>query len=141
VLADGRYFQVKELACHDGSPYPEYYAGRLVTLMQLLDACRELYGGPLVVVSGYRSPAYNKRLAQDSAAHQVASGSQHIQGNAADLRPAGGDSHRLFNLVMAAYRQGKLPMLGGIGYYPESNWCHVDTHRAEDGHLRQWLGR
>jgi uncharacterized protein YcbK (DUF882 family) len=141
LLADGKYFKVKELACHDGTPYPDFYAGRLVELMSLLDKIREAHGGPVQVVSGYRSPAYNARLAEDSQAHQVASGSQHIQGRAADLRPVHGTVQDFYQEIMALHRAGKLPELGGIGLYPESNWVHVDTFHAEDGHTRQWRGR
>ena len=140
MLRDGRFFKVSELACHDGSPYPDYYAGRLVTLLSLLDKVREAHGSALTVVSGYRSPAYNARLAQDSTAHQVASGSFHVQGQAADLRPVKGTVQDLYQEILALYRQGNLSELGGIGIYPESNWVHIDCGKSEDGHLRMWRG-
>lgn len=140
-MQDGRFFRVSELACHDGTPYPEFFAGRLVTLLALLDKIREAHGGPVKVVSGYRSPAYNARLAEDSQAHQVASGSQHIQGRAADLRPVNGTCEDFFQEIMALYRSGQLPELGGVALYPESRWVHVDTYKSDDGHLRTWKGR
>jgi uncharacterized protein YcbK (DUF882 family) len=142
MLADGKYFKVIEMACHDGTPYPEYYAGRLVEVFSMNDKVREAVGCPLLVISGYRSPAYNQRLSEDSQAHQVASGSQHVQGRAVDLRPTGTVTVQdLYRTVMLLYKHGELPEIGGIGLYPESNWVHLDTFHAEDGHLRQWQGR
>jgi uncharacterized protein YcbK (DUF882 family) len=140
VLSDGKYFKVSELACHDGTPYPEYYQGRLVQLMRLLDKIRERHGSALKVVSGYRTPAWNVRLSQDSTAHQVASGSQHVEGRAADLRPVAGTVQVLHEQCLAMHAAGELDDLGGIGIYPESGWVHVDTFKAPDGHLRRWTG-
>ena len=140
MLQDGKYFKVSELACHDGTPYPEFLEAQLPPLMAMLDAIREAHGGPIQVVSGYRSPAYNAALAKDSAAHQVASGSQHVQGRAADLRPVSGDLMTFYRGIMDQYLAGELPWLGGIGVDPISNWIHVDTFKAEDNHLRTWQG-
>jgi uncharacterized protein YcbK (DUF882 family) len=141
MLQDGKYFKVSELACHDGTPYPEYYQGRLVQLLRMLDKIRAGIGVPVQVVSGYRTPAYNARLAKDSTAHQVASGSQHIEGRAADLRPTRGVTVQvLYEKVLAMHAAGELDDLGGIGIYPESDWLHVDTFKAPDGHLRRWTG-
>ena len=140
-LADGEWFKVSELACHDGTPYPEEFADRLPDLMNMLDAIRNKWGGPIQVVSGYRMPEYNAQLAADSAAHQVASGSQHMEGRAADIRPAlTGDASILYRVVRQMIDDGKLPQCGGIGLYPRSNWVHVDTFHPPDGHLRTWLG-
>jgi uncharacterized protein YcbK (DUF882 family) len=144
TLADGRHFTVEELRCHSGEPYPEAFADRLPELMALLDAIRDAWGGPIEVVSGYRSPAHNAELmALDEVrgVHGVASGSQHVDGRAADLRPKGaGDASVLYRLVRGLQGAGKLPQLGGIGLYPRSNWTHVDTFHAPDGHLRTWFG-
>lgn len=145
MLADGKHFTVAELKCHDGTPYPEEFAERLPELMALLDAIREAWGAPIVVVSGYRSPAHNQALIDaDNAqgSHGVASGSQHIEGRAADLRPSSGghDVPQLYRVVKQLAADGKLLQLGGIGIYPISGWVHVDTFHAPDGHLRQWTG-
>ena len=145
MLPDGRRFKVAELACHDGTPYPEEFADRLPALMALLDAIRDAWGGPIEVVSGYRSPAHNAELmALDDArgVHGVASGSQHVEGRAADIRPDGnpGQVSALWQTVMHLYNDGKLPQLGGVGLYVRSGWVHVDTFHAADGHLRRWVG-
>jgi len=147
VLVPGRFFTPAEFACHDGEAYPVLFADRWVVLRDLCDAVRRLWGGPLSVVSGYRSPAYNAHLIEADAAagvHGVASGSFHVEGRAADLRPALCTPERIQQLhaaVLDRYQAGMLPMLGGLGIYEQSGWIHVDTHQADDGHLRRWVGR
>jgi uncharacterized protein YcbK (DUF882 family) len=145
MLTDGRHFTVRELACHDGTPYPEAFADRLPELLALLDAIRDAWGEPIAVVDGYRSPAWNQHLIDKDAAagtHGVASGSQHVEGRAADIRPLmnPGLCAMLHQRIMQLWNDGKLPQLGGVGLYVKSGWVHVDTYHAPDGHLRRWLG-
>jgi uncharacterized protein YcbK (DUF882 family) len=144
-LPDGRHFKVSAAACHDGTPYPEEWPDRWAASCGLADECRDEWGGPLEAVSWYRSPAHNEALIKDDAArgvHGVASGSEHVEGYAIDLRPiGGGDAGALYRKLMRARAMGRLKSLGGIALYPESNWVHVDTHQAPDGHLRRWTGR
>jgi len=145
MLPDGRHFKAAEFASHDGRPYPENWADRWAALVSLCDAIRDLWGGPLIVVSGYRSPEHNRALIEADAAkgaHGVASGSQHVVGNAADLRTTHGpnDVPQLLRVILTAHEDGKLPLLGGVGDYKVSNWVHVDTYCHPDGHLRRWRG-
>ena len=145
-LADGRHFTVEEMRCHDNSPYPAEFADRLAVLMPMLDAIRDAWNAPIRVVSGYRSPAHNQALIDDDEAqgsHQVASGSQHVEGRAADICPVSGpgDVGKLHSAIMGLYLAGKLEDLGGIAVYPVSGWVHVDTRpKVPDGHLAQWPG-
>lgn len=145
TLQDGRHFRVAEFASKDGVPYPEEWVDRWTALVGLCDAIRDAWGRPLTVVSGYRSPAHNAALvAADEArgSHQVASGSYHVEGMAADLRPETADEvPQLLALVLKLYGNGELPALGGTADYPVSCWVHVDIGKAPDGHLRRWLGR
>jgi uncharacterized protein YcbK (DUF882 family) len=146
MLADGRHFKVSELSCHDEArtPYPEEFADRLPPLMTLLDAIRDAWHDAILIVSGYRTPEHNAALiaAQEArGTHQVASSSQHIEGRAADLRPVSGDASQLYRVIRAAHDAGKLPGLGGIGLYVQSNWVHCDCRPLPpDGHLAAWLG-
>ena len=76
------------------------------------------YEGPIGVISGYRCPATNAMLAARSK--QVAKNSYHVRGMAIDFRLPGRQ--------LAAVRDGaKALALGGVGYYPESDFVHVDT--------------
>lgn len=144
MLADGKYFKVADLACRDGTPYPEEFADRLPALMELLDTIREDWGSPIVIVSGYRSPAHNQALVerdQEIGSHQVASGSQHVEGRAADIRPEHGDLAAFWWHVEDLLAEGKLPMLGGFALYPESGWVDVDTRpRPASGRVATWKG-
>jgi len=79
---------------------------------------------PINLVSGYRSYATNAMLAAQSEG--VARHSMHIEGKASDIHIPGvelSDLHRAA-LTLAA---------GGVGYYPQSNFVHVDT-----GRVRRW---
>lgn len=140
MLTDGEYFKVSDLACHDGTPYPEEFEDRGVVLLRMADKIRRKAGVRCDVISAYRTKAYNERKAGKSEAHQVASGSQHVEGRALDLRAHGFSAAQLYRIVKAMYDNGELPELGGIGLYPESNWIHVDTFIPPDGHLRKWIG-
>ena len=95
----------------------------------LLDLLHELHGTlgvdqPFHVISGYRSPQTNALLrtlgGTDSG---VASGSLHMVGKAIDIRVPGVDLDRLRRSALAL-------KLGGVGFYPHSNFVHVDTGRV-----------
>ena len=79
---------------------------------------------PFQIISGYRSPATNAALHARSSG--VASKSLHMRGMATDLRVQGVD---LAQVRKAALSLGR----GGVGYYPRSNFVHVDT-----GRVRTW---
>lgn len=79
---------------------------------------------PLHVFSGYRSPVTNAMLRQHNPA--VAAHSLHIEGKAVDIKFPG----RHLNLVR---RAAVSLQSGGVGYYPGSNFIHVDT-----GPVRFW---
>jgi uncharacterized protein YcbK (DUF882 family) len=81
---------------------------------------------PFQVISGYRSPTTNAMLHSRSSG--VAAHSQHMLGKASDVRVQGVELH---NLRKAAVDVGA----GGVGYYPVSNFVHVDVAR-----VRQWTG-
>jgi uncharacterized protein YcbK (DUF882 family) len=78
------------------------------------------------VISGYRSPATNAMLHAESG--EVAVGSLHMQGEAIDIRMSG--------LSLAYLHDAALELdLGGVGYYPWSDFVHVDI-----GRVRRWSG-
>jgi uncharacterized protein YcbK (DUF882 family) len=81
---------------------------------------------PFQVISGYRSPQTNAMLHEHSDG--VASKSLHMQGMAIDIRVQGVP---LDYLHKAALDMGR----GGVGYYPQSDFVHVDV-----GRVRQWNG-
>ena len=79
---------------------------------------------PFEIISGYRSPQTNQMLR--SASSGVAKRSLHMQGKAIDLRLPG--------VPLKTLRQAALELkLGGVGFYPKSDFVHIDT-----GSVRSW---
>lgn len=79
---------------------------------------------PIEVISGYRSPATNAKLA--AMGRKVAKRSFHMTGQAIDIRIPGvrhDDLHRAALALKA----------GGVGNYPNSGFVHIDT-----GRVRRW---
>jgi len=80
--------------------------------------------GVYEVISAYRSPATNELLRSSSGG--VARNSQHLLGKAIDVRLTDLDTAELRDVALSLER-------GGVGYYRESNFVHVDT-----GPVRRW---
>jgi len=95
-------------------------------LLDLLYSVNRLVrsGDPFHVVSGYRSAATNAMLAAKSSG--VAKHSKHIEGKAIDVYLP---DRALKELRRAALVLGR----GGVGYYPESHFVHLDV-----GPVRTW---
>ncbi|WP_373777046.1 DUF882 domain-containing protein [Glaesserella sp.] len=80
----------------------------------------------ILMLSGYRSAQTNAKMRQRSRG--VASNSYHIQGKAIDFRIEGVPLARIKSVAESLSN-------GGVGYYPRSNFVHVDT-----GPVRTWRG-
>ena len=78
------------------------------------------------IISGYRSPRTNAKLA--GAGRGVARRSLHMEGRAIDVRLKGVSCADLRDLALSAAR-------GGVGYYRSSDFVHLDT-----GRVRAWAG-
>jgi uncharacterized protein YcbK (DUF882 family) len=81
-------------------------------------------GSVVHIISGYRSPETNQMLADTT--NGVARHSMHLDGRAIDVRMPGSS---LADLKKAALRAGG----GGVGYYADSQFVHMDT-----GRVRHW---
>ena len=95
-------------------------------LLDLLHGLSTITGTrrPYQVISGYRSPATNRMLRQHSEG--VAAHSLNMEGQAIDVR--------LADVPLGHLREAALSIRGGgVGYYPASNFVHVDT-----GRVRTW---
>ncbi len=81
---------------------------------------------PVQLVSGFRSVDTNNRLRQRSAHSGVAKHSYHTLGQAMDFHIEG--------VALANIRKAAIKLnMGGVGYYPRSNFVHIDT-----GPVRHW---
>lgn len=97
-------------------------------LLDLLSRVKAQLGTsqPFQVISGYRSPATNHMLSERSSG--VAKHSLHMEAKAIDIRVPG--------IQLADLRRTGLALKGGgVGYYPASNFVHLDV-----GRVRHWGG-
>lgn len=95
-------------------------------LLDVLHQVATLTGSqrPFEIISGYRSPRTNAALRERSDG--VATRSLHMDGRAIDVR--------LPDVALADLRAAALSLrAGGVGYYPASNFVHMDT-----GRVRAW---
>lgn len=95
-------------------------------LLDLLHAIHQMSDSskPFNLISGYRSPQTNAMLA--ARYEGVARHSMHIEGRAADINLPGRQLSLLHRIALAL-------RFGGVGYYPQSDFVHVDT-----GRVRHW---
>lgn len=115
----GANFTVREFACNDGSD-TVLISEELVTLLQRI---RDHFGKAVVINSGYRTSAYNKKIGG-------ATKSQHVLGTAADITVPG-----VPPLEVAQYAEFCQPKSGGIGVY--QTFTHVDVR----GNRSRWDNR
>ena len=92
---------------------------QLHTLQGLVETPGEFH-----VISGYRSPKTNKMLHAHSDG--VANHSMHLEGRAIDIRLPGKDLGLLHKAALSMNA-------GGVGFYPGSDFIHLDT-----GRVRHW---
>ena len=90
----------------------------------VLEPLRKLWGGALIITSGYRSAALNAKTKGASST------SQHCKGEAADIKPANGDTLGLLRVLRnSGLRYDQL-----INEYPDKNgvpsWVHVSYRRS-----------
>jgi uncharacterized protein YcbK (DUF882 family) len=102
---------------HDMNP-------RLFDLLYKLDKAVGHPGGPIDIVCGYRSPQTNAFLHRTTGG--VAVHSMHVLGDAIDIRIPGVSTLALRNAALRLH-------FGGVGYYPEHHFVHVDV-----GRVREW---
>jgi uncharacterized protein YcbK (DUF882 family) len=96
---------------------------RLLDLLWKLRAALDTTA-PYEVISGYRSPVTNAMLARESRG--VSRMSLHMKAMAIDVR--------IPDRPLLALRDAALGLrLGGVGYYPASDFVHVDV-----GRVRWW---
>ena len=82
--------------------------------------------GEIDIVCGYRAAETNALLRSQSAETGVAEHSQHILAKAIDIRVPGVGTAQLRNAALSLDA-------GGVGYYPRSQFVHVDV-----GPVREW---
>ncbi len=117
-------FNREEFDCRDGTKVPAQYMDNLKELAKNLQVLRDHIGEPIRVNSGYRTPAYNKRVGGKSA-------SQHLQAKAADITAKSYTPDQLAGIIKGLIGSKKMKQ-GGIGVYP--GFVHYDIR----GRAARW---
>ena len=98
-------------------------------LLEILDRVEDRFGGRgLTLLSGYRTPKYNRK------GPGAARYSLHMLGWAADIRAPGRTARQV-----AAFARGL--GAGGVGYYPDAAFVHLDAGRPRYWTVRGTAGR
>ncbi|MGI6076445.1 MAG: YcbK family protein [Pyramidobacter sp.] len=119
------HFSRDECVCRDecgfDTPDPK--------LLELAEAVRGILKEPMIVHSVCRCKAHNMAVNGSPT-------SKHLKGQAMDFHVSGLSPVAVYNAVVKAWHDGRLPELGGVGLY---DWgVHIDVYHAADGHLRVW---
>ncbi len=101
-----------------------HFDPRIFDVLSDLAAAVHHPNAEIEVICGYRTAGSNEFLRSQSAG--VAKNSQHMLGHAIDIRIRGVNTLELRDAALALRR-------GGVGYYPRSQFVHVDT-----GRVRTW---
>ena len=110
-------FNISEFKCKDGSGVPEEYLDNVTELCRNLQVLRDHINKPIIVISGYRSPKYNKSIGSRNT-------SQHLLAKAADIIVPGMSTLEVRNTIIKLIKQNKMKK-GGVGLY--SNFVHYDV--------------
>ena len=103
-----------------------HFDPRLFDLLHDLTASLNDSGGEIDVICGYRTPSSNEFLRTRSAHTGVAQHSLHMQAEAIDIRLPGISTAEVHDAALRLRR-------GGVGYYRDSDFVHVDV-----GRVRRW---
>lgn len=97
---------------------------RVFDLLHDLTAAVGKPNAEIDIVCGYRTSWSNDFLQRTTPG--VAEHSLHMQGEAIDIRMPGVSTSKLRDVALTLHR-------GGVGFYPESRFVHVDV-----GRVRRW---
>ena len=120
-------FILSEFKCKDGSDVPDSMLDNVKLLAKNLQVLRDEIGKPIRVISGYRSPKYNRKIGG-------ARKSQHMTSKAADIKIKGMTPAEVKRTIVRLIKEGKM-MSGGIGLY------RTFTHYDVRGRNARWYGR
>jgi uncharacterized protein YcbK (DUF882 family) len=120
-------FHLKEFKCRDGSHVPDEYMENVKLLCENLQVLRDVIDAPVRVISGYRTPAYNKKI-------NGAKKSQHMVAKAADIRVSGMSPRKVKAIIVGLIKKGEMHS-GGVGLY--KTFVHYDVR----GRNARWYGK
>lgn len=119
-------FNAREFDCKDGTKMPAKYEGQVKRLCEwYLEPMREKFG-PCVVLSGFRTPDHNDAIGGATYSFHVYTLRLPRNGVAVDVMFAKGNPRQWRRMARRLRRRNR-KTLGGIGYYPNSGFIHIDT--------------
>ncbi len=119
-------FSLHEFRCKDGTDVPEDLMENVKELAENLQVLGEYIQKPITVISGYRSPKYNKKIGG-------ARRSQHMLAKAGDLIVKDMTPDEVKAAIVHLIKEGKMKK-GGVGLY--THFTHYDVR----GFNRRWYG-
>ena len=119
-------FSLSEFRCKDGTEVPDELLDNVRLLAKNLQVLRDEIGKPIIIISGYRSPKYNRRIGG-------ARKSQHMSAKAADIKVPGMSPDEVKAAIVKLIKEGKMNV-GGIGLY--TTFTHYDIR----GWNARWYG-
>lgn len=119
-------FTLKEFSCPVGGEPTGELRANVERLAKNVQALRDHINKPVLIISGYRSPEYNKKI--DGAKQ-----SQHMFAKAADIKVRGMTPVEVYETVLSLIKQGKMEE-GGLGLY--GTFVHYDVR----GVKARWFG-
>jgi uncharacterized protein YcbK (DUF882 family) len=114
-------FSLNEFACKDGTPVPDELKSNVQALADQLQILRDYLNEPIHINSGYRTPAYNKKIGGKP-------NSYHMKAMAADITVKSKTPKQLASVVEKLISNGTLK-IGGMGVY--NGFIHVDTRKVK----------
>jgi len=109
-------FHIDEFQSRDGAVMPPEVADNILKLAVNLQVLRDYVNKTIKINSGYRSPAWNKKVGG-------VTNSQHMKGTASDIVVSGMSPIEVAQTIESLIASGKMQQ-GGIGIYP--NFTHYD---------------
>jgi len=119
-------FTREEFDCRDGTKVPAELMANITKLAGQLQILRDNLGESIHINSGYRSPAYNKKVGGKPA-------SQHLQAKAADITCKSKTPKQLAAFIEKLITAGTLKF-GGVGLY--KGFVHIDIRKNK----ARWFG-
>ena len=120
-------FKKSEFKCRDGTDVPGHLMKYLEELVENLQIIRDHIGVPMHIISGYRSPSYNRKIGG-------ARRSQHMKARAADIVVKSMEPAELREIIVNLIKEGKIKK-GGVGLYRK--FVHYDTRCFNN----RWKGK
>ena len=120
-------FNLSEFRCRDGSDVPDEFMPNVQRLAENLQVLRDHLGKPIHVISGYRSPKYNRKIGG-------ARRSQHMSASAGDIKIKGMTPKEVKEAIEGLISKGEM-VQGGVGLY--TTFVHYDVR----GRKARWKGK